>query len=162
MRKKIFIGIVLLLVVIQFIRPARNVSQGTTANDISKAYTVPPAVDSIMQRSCNDCHSNNTHYPWYANIQPVGWWLQMHVNDGKEELNFSTFLDYTPKLQHGLLKQSARLVQKNRMPLDNYTWMHKDAVLSDEDKKVFMAWADTLAANIALAHHLPPSREDDH
>ena len=82
------------LVVIQFFKPERNLSsiKGPAANDISKLYPVPQEVASILKTSCYDCHSNNTHYPWYSNFQPVAWWLDDHIKEGKKEINFSTLI----------------------------------------------------------------------
>jgi hypothetical protein len=83
MIKKILLVLLAALIIIQFIRPKENHSDKLSANDITRHYTVPDTVLSILQRSCYDCHSNNTSYPWYNRIQPVAWWLNSHVKDGK-------------------------------------------------------------------------------
>ena len=75
-KKKILIAIAAVLVVIQFIRPEKNISDLNGPNEIGKHYTVPDNVQAILKQSCYDCHSNNTRYPWYANVEPVGWWIQ--------------------------------------------------------------------------------------
>src|ERR1700749_4414155 len=118
MKKKILIVVIILLAAIQFIRPARNLSATVSSNDISKFYHVPANVSDILQRSCNDCHSNNTVYPWYSNIQPVGWWLQNHINEGKKELNLSEFGAYTPKRQDHKMEEFIEMVEKDEMPLN--------------------------------------------
>src|SRR5215213_8131450 len=105
MKKKILLTILAIFIIIQFIRPARNISDEVAATDITKVYSVPADVQQILKVSCNDCHSNNTEYPWYTNIQPVGWWLQHHVNEGKAELDFSKFSTYSPKRQHHKLEE---------------------------------------------------------
>ena len=97
MKKKIGLGLLVVLVVIQFIRPTRNISTSESPNEISKFYDVPAEVHAVLKKSCYDCHSNNTVYPWYTNLQPVGLWLQSHVNDAKGELNFSEFGTYNQK-----------------------------------------------------------------
>src|SRR5690348_8692192 len=117
MKKRVVLIIIILLVIIQFIRPSRNLSSVQSANDISRHYTVPDTVAHILDRACNDCHSNNTRYPWYTNIQPVGWWMQHHVNDGKEELNFSEFGSYPAKRQAHKLEEVAKQVKDDEMPL---------------------------------------------
>lgn len=94
MIKKILYVLIAALVIIQFIRPKQNVSAGPFTNDVSTKFAVNDNVASILKQSCYDCHSNNTVYPWYANVQPVTWWLQDHVNEGKKELNFSEFATY--------------------------------------------------------------------
>lgn len=144
MIKKILIGLLVVLVVIQFIRPERNVSEIPSQNDIRVHYSVPANVESILKRACYDCHSNNTNYPWYANIQPVLWWLQDHIEEGKEELNFSEFATYSPKKADHKLDEVIEMVEEEEMPLESYTYIHKDAVLSSSEKKLLMDWAADL------------------
>ena len=79
--KKSFQILLLVFIIIQFIRPAKNKSEGISNNDISKIYPVPENVQAILKTSCYDCHSNNTVYPWYASIQPVSWWLDDHIQE---------------------------------------------------------------------------------
>jgi hypothetical protein len=148
MAKKILIALVIILVAIQFIRPKRNVSNAPDPNDIANVYPVPTNVDSILKPACMDCHSNHTRYPWYTNIQPVGWWLQNHINDGKKELNFSEFGAYPKKKQAHKLKEVAEQVQKGHMPLDSYLWIHKDGVLDQQHKDILINWATNLQHQI--------------
>ncbi len=150
MKKKILWGLLILIIGIQFIRPARNEAAAIAANDISKFYHIPANVQNILQRACNDCHTNNTIYPWYTNIQPVGWWMQDHVNEGKRELNFSEFGTYAPKKQDHKMEEVIEMVEHNEMPLDSYTWMHGDAKLSEEEKTALIAWAKQIRAEIAV------------
>jgi hypothetical protein len=149
MKKKILLVILIIFVGIQFIRPARNESAGMTANDISQHYHVPAPVQEILKRACNDCHTNNTNYPWYTNIQPVGWWMQHHVDEGKHSLNFSEFGTYKPKDQDHAMEEVIEVIEKNEMPLNSYLWIHRDAKLSEADKKALMDWAKQLKAEIA-------------
>lgn len=149
MRKKILFTLLAILVIIQFIRPARNISDTVSPNDITKAYNVPADVQQVLKVSCNDCHSNNTEYPWYTNIQPVGWWLQAHVDGGKHHLDFSSFASYPAKRQHHKLEEVIEQVKDNHMPLNSYLWVHKDAKLSDAQKILLINWAEQLRAQIA-------------
>lgn len=143
--------LLLVLIVIQFIRPAKNKSEGLSNNDITKLYSVPEEVQSIFKTSCNDCHSNNTVYPWYFNIQPVAWWLDSHIKDGKKELNFSEFATYRIRRQYKKLEDIKNEVKEDEMPLNNYLWIHKNAKLNDQQKLVITNWAtmirDTIKAN---------------
>jgi hypothetical protein len=154
MKKKIGWALLIIIVVIQFIRPEKNQAHKTFASDISQHYTVPGDVRRILSRACNDCHSNNTHYPWYSNIQPVGWWLASHVTDGKKELNFSEFASYEPKRQHHKLEEIIEEVKENHMPLDSYLWIHDEAKLSADEKKTLLLWASVLAEQIAAKHNI--------
>ena len=149
MRKKILLTLLAIFIIIQFIRPARNVSDTVSPNDITKVYHVPADVQQVLKVSCNDCHSNNTQYPWYTNVQPVGWWLQSHVNEGKSHLDFSSFASYTAKRQHHKLEEVIEQVKDNHMPLNSYLWIHKDAKLSEAQKTLVINWAEQLRAQIA-------------
>jgi hypothetical protein len=160
MRKKILLTILAILIIIQFIRPARNVSATVAATDITKVYEVPQHVQQLLQVACNDCHSNNTAYPWYTNIQPVGWWLQHHVNEGKEHLDFSVFGSYKPRRQAHKLEEVAEQVREGHMPLDSYLWIHKDAILSADDKAMLTAWAESLRERIIKENNLPAEKEE--
>ena len=137
------------LLLIQLIRPARNQSAVVSPNELSLHFPVPDSVAAILKRSCNDCHSNNTAYPWYANIQPVGWWLQYHVNHGKHGLNFSEFAAYTTDRQVKKLKGIGQMVKEDDMPLDSYLWIHKYAKLDAGEKDLLIRWADSLREQIA-------------
>lgn len=152
--KKIMMGLLVALVAIQFIHPAKNINPEMSAQHIAKTYQVPDSVQHILEKACYDCHSNNTKYPWYNNIQPVAWWLNNHVQEGKEELNFSEFGTYPLKRQSGKLKKAAHEVEDGGMPMSSYTWIHKDAILTPAEKELFMAWANSLSREIAAK--LPP------
>ena len=149
MKKRILLILAAIFLIIQFIRPARNISNTVSANDISKHYTVPADVQNILKVSCNDCHSNNTKYPWYTNIQPVGWWMQFHVNVGKEHLNFSEFATYPAKRQHHKLEEVIEEIKGDHMPLNSYLWIHKNAKLSQQQKETLTTWASQLMQQIA-------------
>ncbi len=144
MKQKILMGLATILVIIQFIRPARNVSDTASPNDIITAYPVPEEVQVVLKAACYNCHSNNTTYPWYANIQPVGWWLQKHVNDAKKELNFSEFATYTEKRARHKFEEIGDEVSEGGMPLKSYTIMHPEARLSSGQIKTLTDWAATL------------------
>ena len=158
MRKRILLFLLIAILIIQFIRPARNISNTVSSNDIAKLYTVPDTIHNILKVSCYDCHSNNTKYPWYSNVQPVGWWLQWHVNDGKKELNYSEFGGYEPRKQWRRLKQTAELAQQHEMPLDSYLWIHKDAKLSEDQIKILSDWAESLAEKIRVEKNVDTTR----
>jgi hypothetical protein len=140
------IGWVLLIafIVIQLFRPEKNIHPGDQPNAIEKKFAVSADVKTILDKACNDCHSNNTRYPWYYNIQPVAWWLADHVNDGKKELNFDEFTSRRPRFQYRRMEQTIDLVKEEEMPLDSYTWTHKDAVLTDEEKTKIYDWAKSI------------------
>jgi len=145
MKKKIGIGLLVALIVLQFIRPTRNLAEPfITKNDISKTYAISERVHQILVKKCYDCHSNNTEYPWYTNIQPVGLWMQHHVNEGKEELNFSEFGTYAERKANHKFEEISDAVNEGWMPLDSYVWIHKDAEITQEDRDLINAWIKSL------------------
>lgn len=145
---KILTGVAIAAVAIQFIRPARNESSGPFPGDIHEVKAVPASVSQILKRHCYDCHSNNTSYPWYTNVQPVGWWMDWHIRDGKEHLNFSEFASYPPKRAAHKMEEVYEMVEKREMPLPSYTITHRDAKLTDEQIKLVAGWARELEAKI--------------
>jgi len=147
--KKSLLIVAAVLVLMQFIRPARNISSTLSANDIALHYRVPDTVLALLKRSCYDCHSNNTVYPWYDRVQPVGWWLQYHVNHGKHGLNFSEFASYSPEKQVKKLKDIREAITEGWMPLDSYLWIHGYARLGEGEKALIAGWTDSLQVQIA-------------
>ena len=146
----LLIGLAIALVIIQFIHPAKNQSNDET-NSITTRYDVPEPVMAILKTSCFDCHSNHTEYPWYASVQPVAWWLADHINDGKRHFNLSTFASRKIALQNHKLEELIEQVKEGEMPLNSYTWIHRDAILSQAQKEVLINWAqstmDTIKAH---------------
>jgi hypothetical protein len=143
--KKVAFSLLAVLILIQFFRPAKNVSDELiTANDISKVYAIPESVHQVLISKCYDCHSNNTHYPWYFNIQPVAWWMAAHVDEGKEELNFSEFKVYPEKRANHKIEELSESINERWMPLDSYLWIHHEAKITEEDRVAVNAWIKTL------------------
>ena len=102
-------------------------------------YPVPENVQAILDRSCADCHTNKTNYPWYSEIQPVAWWLNDHVTDGKKHFNLNNFGNMRLAIQNHKLEECIEQVKEGEMPLESYTLIHKDAKLSEEDKTTLEA-----------------------
>jgi len=139
--KKIFLGLLIVLILIQFIQPARNRSSELVTADIKKTFNVPENVQFVLKTSCYDCHSNNTDYPWYSRVQPFGWLLAKHIKKGKAELNFDEFGSYSLRRQISKLNGIGNSVKDGTMPLKSYTMIHKNARLSKEDKMLLIDWA---------------------
>jgi hypothetical protein len=148
--KKILLVILVTIIAIQFIQPARNKSGQVLPTDISKVYTIPNQVQSVLKNACYDCHSNNTNYPWYSNIQPGGWWLASHIRKGKEELNFSEFGDYSSRKQRSKLNSIAKTVEDGTMPFPSYTLIHRNARLTKDEKAVIINWANNTKDSLSL------------
>lgn len=126
--------LVIVLVGIQFIPTKRNQSDTVPETDFMVANKVPASVMKTVSASCYDCHSNNTTYPWYNKVQPMAWYLQYHINEGKDELNFNEWGNYSNRRKKSKLRSIISQVEENKMPLGSYTLMHKDAILSNDSK----------------------------
>jgi hypothetical protein len=142
--KKVVLLLLVVLIVIQFFHPVKNESSAAFPTNISTVYSVPPAVDTILKKACNDCHTNNTSYPWYNNIQPVAWWLDNHVRDGKRGLNFDDFTTYRISKQYRRMQDIIDEVKEGEMPLGSYTIIHTDAKLSETEKNELYKWAGAI------------------
>lgn len=141
--KKILTGLAVALVIIQFIRPGRNNGNAYSSNDITHAIDVPDEVRIVLDKACNDCHSDYTNYDglWYMNIQPIGWWINHHIEEGKHHLNFSVFNTYSLKRKAHKLEEVAEQVEYGEMPMGSYSRIHKEAKLTDAEKKLLVDWA---------------------
>lgn len=148
MIRKILLALLILLVAIQLFRPEKNLSGSNNPNAIDVHYTIPKEIGEVLRTSCYDCHSNNTIYPWYSNIQPFSWWLQNHVNEGKEELNFDEFNSYDVKKKKHKLDEVIEMIREDEMPLGSYTLIHRRAKLSPQDKEKLISWASKLQKTI--------------
>lgn len=153
MIKKITLVVAILLVGLQFVPMKKNES-GTTDFDVSKSYAVPDHVATILQGACNDCHSNTTTYPWYSKIQPVGFWLNSHTNEGKEHLNFSDFTSLPLRVQNHKFEEIVEMVESKEMPLPSYTYLglHPEAKLTDAQRQQLVDWAKEQMALLAATH----------
>ena len=152
----ILIILLVILVLIQFVRPAKNKSTVISENDITRKFTVPDDVKKILVASCYDCHSNNTIYPWYSEVQPVAWWLNDHITEGKKELNFSEFAGYAIRRQYKKLEEINDQVKKDEMPLRSYLIIHAYAKLDSLQKSVVANWVAVLRHSIE-ANYPPDS-----
>ena len=156
MLKRISLGLLIILVALQFFRPARNFSAGPSPNDIAAQPSTPPEVRHLLETACYDCHSNHTRYPWYAQVQPIGWGLAYHIRSGKRHLNFSEFAAYPAKRAAARLDTAIDEVTDHGMPLFSYRLMHADARLTDEQIKRFTDWAEATRQRL-LAPPTTPS-----
>ena len=145
--KKVLLGLLIIFIVLQAFRPAKNVS-GNVTKDISTQYAVPAEVKTILAKACNDCHSNATHYPIYAEIEPVGWWLSNHIKDGKKHFNLNEFAGYRIARQYKKLEECIEQVKEGEMPLESYTIIHKEAILTDAEKQSLYNWCETVRDSI--------------
>jgi hypothetical protein len=146
--KIILLVVLLAFVGIQFIPTTRNQSDIVPSTDLMETYNVPEQVELIFKTSCYDCHSNNTVYPWYNKIQPVSWIMEGHIKEAKAELNFNEFGSYSERRQKSKFKSILSQVKDGEMPLASYTWMHREAKLSDNEKKDLEDWINKILKSL--------------
>ncbi|MFN5793255.1 MAG: heme-binding domain-containing protein [Bacteroidota bacterium] len=152
MKKKLLIIIGSLFLIIQLFPISKNQSK-EYSKDISTIEKITPDVKNILEYSCYDCHSNNSNYPIYASIQPLAWWLQHHIDEGKEELNFSEFAGYSPRRRFHKLEEIKEQILENEMPLYSYTIVHTQAKLSEQQKSILINWVNSAMAKMKSDYH---------
>lgn len=140
--KIILLILLIVFVGIQFIPTKRNQSSDVPITDFMTVNTVPQNVSNALKTSCYDCHSNNTSYPWYNKVQPVAWILENHIEEGKAELNFSEWENYSERRKKSKLKSIVSQIEDGKMPLPSYTLLHGDAKLSFKQKEEIIKWID--------------------
>ena len=139
--RTVLIILLIAFVIIQFIRPSKNAGEEIAANQITAVPQVPEDVQQMLKVSCYDCHSNTTSYPWYSKIQPVAWFLDDHIVEGKKEINFSIFATYPAYRRYKKFKEIQKQIKEDEMPLFSYTVLHRDAVLNADQKSTLINWA---------------------
>lgn len=157
--KKVFrwagIAIGIVFLGLQFIRPAKTNPATDASRDLLAQVEVPAEVAAVVKRACYDCHSNETRWPWYSQIAPVSWFVVDHVNHGRRHLNFSEWAQYPGKDQTRIFSEIRDTVRDGFMPLPSYTLVHKDAMLSDADKKLLGDWAKAEGTRLTQS---PPAK----
>ena len=153
--KKILIIIIVAFILIQFFPIDKNNPVATPKMDFLQIKDTPEKTANLIRNSCYDCHSNESKYPWYANIQPFGWFLENHIQEGRKELNFSTFATYEKKRQTKKLDEAVEMLEKNEMPLDSYVIAHAEAKLSAADKKEVIEYFKFVAKDTRILSEIP-------
>ncbi len=144
MKRKILIGLAIVFIGIQFIPITLNQSEKVSENDIIVSLNPPQEIAELLKTSCYDCHSNNSKYPWYDKIAPVSWWVAHHIDEAKEELNFSEWVAFTSKRKNHKLEEMIEVLDEGEMPLSSYLIMHGDAKVSTEQAEQLKNWINTI------------------
>lgn len=146
--KKVGFILFFVLIAIQFYQPALNQSSGQDyTNDFLITTNAPKNISKLIQTSCYNCHSNNTNYLWYDYVQPARMFVEAHISDGKEELNFNEFGSYSNRKQQSKLEAMIKQIKSSEMPLSSYTLLHQDAVLNETQKKDLITWINSKLEN---------------
>ena len=139
--KKIGIGLILVMILIQFFPGEQPETSQNNPGDIHNEIEIEQDISKLLKTACYDCHSNETVYPWYSGIAPVSWLVNHDVEEGRDELNFSEWANYSLRRKNHKLEEVIELVEEGEMPIPIYTITHSDAKLSQEEIKLLVKWA---------------------
>lgn len=139
--KKIVSIILLILAIAQFFGPDKNNGELASLSPFIAETKPSEAVHGLLKEACFDCHSNKTNYPWYASITPLNFWLSHHIQEGKEELNFSEWSNYSLKKKEHKMEEVWEEIKKHKMPLESYANIHEEARFSEVEKQLIIDWA---------------------
>lgn len=144
MKRKILLGLALVFIVIQFIPVELNQGELTSKDDFIEVESPPTEIAHLLKTSCYDCHSNFTKYPWYDRVAPVSWWVKYHVDEAKDELNFSEWATFTEKRKNHKLKEIIEELEEDEMPLKSYLIMHGDTKVTLEQFEQLKSFIGTI------------------
>ena len=146
--KIVGIGLIALLVVLQFFQPERNSSPVDTEQDMLAVVSPTEHIATLLRSACYDCHSNQTLYPWYERISPVSWYLSKHIKEGKKDLNFSEYGSMDQVDRIGLLVEPCDVLDAGTMPLQSYLLFHQEARLTQEERELLCNWTEEEAFKV--------------
>jgi hypothetical protein len=150
--KRFFLVALIAFVLMQFVRPDKNESDPSYSSvELFLSETKPvPEVAAVLKETCFDCHSDQTRYPWYAEVAPISYWLADHIKNGQKHLNFSKWSEYSVKRKDHKLEEVIEMVEEREMPLDSYTWTHDEANLTDAQVEALITWAKAARVSYGL------------
>lgn len=157
--KLLAVALAALFAVAQFVRPARTNPPTARDQSFESHVRMTPEVARLLERSCNDCHSNQTEWPWYSHVAPASWFVVDHVNHGRSHLNFSEWARFDENERADMLEHICHEAKRGTMPLDSYTLLHKDAKLSPADIRTLCDWTGGERQRIAAARRATRSAQ---
>lgn len=138
--KRVLLGLFIGFLIMQFFQIDKTQPPSDPADDFISQLSPPDQVANLLKRSCYDCHSYKTNYPWYTSVAPLSWWIGHHIQEGREHLNFSEWGKYTDRRKKHKLEECWEEVEEGLMPLDSYLWVHGEAKLSQEQASILIDW----------------------
>jgi hypothetical protein len=155
-RKKIFVGLAVVFIFMQFFTIDKTNPPVEAGVDMVNVEQVPTDVAGILKTSCYDCHTYESVYPWYTNVAPVSWWIKKHIDEGRDELNFSEWGSYSLRRKDHKLDEIVEMIDEEEMPLPSYLIAHGDASLSTEQKAQLVDWAKAVREELG---YVPEEKE---
>ncbi len=144
------------LLVAQLFQPDRTMPAIDTANDLLVMTNAPDDIRQLVVGACYDCHSDRPTYPWYAYVTPVNFWLQDHINEGRETVNFSRWDQFAGDEE---ASEAGEKIAEGEMPLESYVWIHSEADFTDAQREQLVTWFD--ANTSGGAGHGAEGRDDE-
>lgn len=141
-------GSLLVLIIIQFIPVDLPENNSDHSKDMVQTENAPDEVKFILSKSCYDCHSNQTVYPWYSRVAPVSWLVAKDIREARDEMNFSEWAELSKRKKIKMLNELAEEVEEKKMPLKIYTVVHRDAILTDEEISIIKSWTKSQSDKI--------------
>ncbi len=145
---KILLGILLLLLLMQFARIDKTNPPADASKDMITMMKPPAEMATMIKNTCYDCHSNHTQYPWYTNIAPLSWWIKNHINHGREHLNFSEWGNYSADKRQHKMEECYEWVEETRMPIFSYVVAHPEAKMTAEERAKMVKWFKAFSVEV--------------
>ena len=142
-------AVALLFVGAQFVRTERPDAPLDPSRSIEARARLTPEVSALLSRSCNDCHTRQTRWPWYSRVAPVSWFVADHVRHGRSHLDLSDWASYETQDVDGILHGICGEARRGTMPLRSYTLLHRDAKLTPADVKTLCDWTQSERLRLA-------------
>ncbi|MGK0387660.1 MAG: hypothetical protein ACI94Y_000386 [Maribacter sp.] len=140
MKKKILIGVVAVLIIMQFFRIDKTAPPHDPATDIITMTGADTEMISLLKGACYDCHSYDSKYPWYTNVAPFSFLIKGHIKGGRQNVNFAEWASYDIDKRKYKIEECIEVIEDGRMPMKSYTWLHPEAKLTDEQRNKLTAW----------------------
>jgi hypothetical protein len=136
------------------------VTPGHSAPDqtILRGAQIDPATLAIVQRACQDCHSQQTQWPWYGHVAPISWLLARDVQQARLHMNLSRWQDYSSDDRLRLLSEIGSTVRNREMPLRRYVLLHPEAQLTEVERQQIYRWTRTERSRLRMSRSgsIPP------
>ena len=147
MKKKIFLGLIIVLAFMQFKSVDKTNPPIVEQQDFFARNNAPEEIKALFKNACYDCHSNETKYPWYFNVAPVSWWTRGHIDHAREEMNFSIWKTFNAKKQSHLMEECIEKISEKEMPLLSYIIAHPEARISEDERNQMATWLKSINVN---------------
>jgi hypothetical protein len=149
--KVALVGAGVVILAAQIVRPPRTNPPEGIGHNLYAVVPVNANIAAVLNRSCNDCHSHSTVWPWYSQVAPASWMVALDVHRGRKAMNFSEWTSYSPKRQRELLTDACEEVAKGEMPAAQYVAIHREARLNFADRQLLCDWAHRAAGPMSEA-----------